>query len=81
MVEDFFEALQLLTLLRAPLLLNKIEKVDGGRPPQLGCLKSYLKRANTTQELSRLDPNQVRANQYLGRQMTRRSSRSGRSLP
>lgn len=73
-IDDFFELLKRISTLTAPLLLKKVNRVDGGHH-SLGRVRSMVQRANITGKLSCLNPSQVEANRYLQRQATRRSSR------
>ena len=73
-INDFFEALERLTLLRAPLLMKHVDKVDGTHR-QLGRVRSTVNRAiNFHSEWSRLNVAQIEAERYFERE-TRRSLR------
>jgi len=71
-INDFFEALERLTLLRSPLLLKRLDMVDGSHL-QLGRVHSLLNRINRLpHELGRMDLHQVEAERYFSRETTRR---------
>jgi hypothetical protein len=73
-IDDFFELLKRVSTLTAPLLLKKVNRIDGGHH-SLGRVRSMIQRTNITGKLSSLNPSQVAANRYLQRRATRRSSR------
>jgi hypothetical protein len=73
MIEDFFDALNRLTLLRSPYILKKVSRVDSGAY-QLGRQASHIDRANAfARKWALMDPNQVQANRYFERPVSRRS--------
>lgn len=73
-INDFFEALERLTLLRAPLLLKQMDKVDGTHR-QLGRIRSKADRVvNFSSKWSLANPALIQAERYFARE-TRRSSR------
>lgn len=73
-VKDLFEVLELLTLLRAPLLSKRVGKVDSVNH-NLGRISEYVNRANAMAKWSRLNSVQSEVDRYFERPGSRRSSR------
>lgn len=73
-VNDFWELLERLSEIHAPLLLKKVNRIDNPAS-RIAIFKDYSHRANIAGKLSRLSLHQVQADRYLKR-TERRNRRS-----
>lgn len=74
-IDDMFELLEHLGLLKAPYLMKHINKIDGGHKPL--AIRSYIHRANITAQLSSFHRSQIAGNRYI-KKLERRPPRRRR---